>query len=268
MPMLRRRYLFPNVIELNLQASRSFGVNLYLIDGGNEYALIDCGLDETLDDLIDLLRQLDFPLAKCKGIIASHADADHVQGLARAKERMKTTVMAHPHAAKLLETGDPVQTYARISAQNFEIPMPNVAVDRALAEGEPIAIGNLTLTAWHTPGHTPGQLALRMGNLLFSGDNLFADGSVGVIDAHHGSNIPDFIRSLTRIRDCDAEFLLPSHGPVFRKKVDHVQNAIDRLTKYQTLADFGTCAVSWPLMDVWEQQILSGEFPDPTVELR
>jgi glyoxylase-like metal-dependent hydrolase (beta-lactamase superfamily II) len=266
--MRRRQYLFPNVLELNLQAARSFGVNIYLIDGGTEYALIDCGLDDTLDDVVDLLRDLDFPLSKCKCIVASHADADHVQGLARAKERLKTKVVAHPHAAHLLETGDAVQTYAKISAQNFEIAMPTVKVDHRIAEGEELTVGSVTLTAWHTPGHTPGQLALRMGNLLFGGDNLFADGSVGVIDAHHGSNLLDFISSLTRIRDCDAEFLLPSHGPVFRKKPALVQNAIDRLTKYTTLADFGTLAVNWPLMDTWEKQILSGEMPDPTAEPR
>jgi hydroxyacylglutathione hydrolase len=261
--MVKKKYLFPNVIELNVQASRSFGVNLYLVDGGSEYALIDCGLDETLDDIIDLIRSMDFPLSKCKYVIASHADADHVQSLSRAKERLKTKAAAHPHAAGLLETGDAIQTYAKITAQNFDIPMPTVKVEHRLAEGEKLIVGNLELTVWHTPGHTPGQLALKMNNLLFSGDNLFADGGVGVIDAHHGSNIPDFVKSLARIRDCDAEYLLPSHGPVFRKDNTLVQKAIDRLTQYQFMSDFGTCAVRWPLMESWEQQILSGEMPKP-----
>ena len=264
--MTSRKYLFPNVIELNLQAGRSFGVNIYLIDGGTEYALIDVGLDESLDDLIDLLRTLDFPLSKCKYVIASHADADHVQGLARAKERLKTKAAAHPHAAHVLETADKVQAYAQITAQNFDIPMPPVKVELKLGDGDVLTVGNVSLTVWHTPGHTPGQLSLKLGNLLFSGDNLFADGCVGVIDAHHGSNLPDFLRSLTRIRDDDAEFLLPSHGPVFKKTSEKVQNAIDRLTKYQFMADFGTCAVRWPLMEAWETQILSGEMPDPNAE--
>ena len=39
--MLARKYLFPGVIELNLQAARPLGVNIYLIDGGTEFALID-----------------------------------------------------------------------------------------------------------------------------------------------------------------------------------------------------------------------------------
>src|SRR5262249_8758290 len=34
--MLARKYLFPHVIELNYQAGRRLGVNVYLIDGGSE----------------------------------------------------------------------------------------------------------------------------------------------------------------------------------------------------------------------------------------
>ena len=131
--------------------------------------------------------------------------------------------------------------------------MPPCKIDVKLNEGDEIKIGKLKLKVWHTPGHTPGQLSFKLGNLLFSGDNIYKDGCVGAIDAHHGSNLPNFIESLTRIRDDDAEFLLPSHGPVFRKDPKILQNAIDRLTKYQHMADFGTCAVSWPLQEQWER---------------
>ena len=45
--MVERQYIFPGVIEMNVQARRRLGVNIYLIDGGGEYALIDVGfLDE------------------------------------------------------------------------------------------------------------------------------------------------------------------------------------------------------------------------------
>jgi glyoxylase-like metal-dependent hydrolase (beta-lactamase superfamily II) len=260
--MTRRKYLFPHVLELNLQAGRPFGVNLYLIDGGSEFALLDIGLDETLDDVIDLLRRLDFPLSKCKLLIATHADADHVQGLASARERLKTKTAAHPQAAKLLEAGETVETYARITAQNFDIPMPACKIDVRLDEGDVVEVGELKLHVWHTPGHTPGQLSFKLGNLLFSGDNIYKDSCVGVIDAHHGSNLPDYLKSLNRILADDAQFLLPSHGPAFRKDPAVIRAAIDRLTKYQYLADFGTCAVSWPLQEQWEKDILAGKMPE------
>ena len=260
--MNRRKYIFPNVIELNLAASRSFGVNIYLIDGGTEYLLIDVGLNDTLGELVDLIREMDFPLSKCKMIIASHADADHVQALAAARERLKTKSAAHARAATLLESGDVIETYACISAQNFSIPMPPCKIDLKLKDGDTIKVGNQKLQVWHTPGHTQGQLSFKMGNLLFSGDNIYQDSCVGVIDAHHGSNLPDYITSLERILHDDSEFLLPSHGPMFRRNPAIIQKAIDRLTQYQFLADFGTCAVSWPLQEEWEKAINEGRMPD------
>jgi glyoxylase-like metal-dependent hydrolase (beta-lactamase superfamily II) len=100
-----------------------------------------------------------------------------------------------------------------------------------------------------------------MGDLLFSGDNIFRDGCVGVIDAHHGSNIVDYIKSLKRILASDAKWLLPSHGPIFRKDNDLIERTIKRLETYLHMADFGTCAIDWPLLDNWEDELAEGRLP-------
>src|SRR6516164_7856303 len=215
--MIERRYVFPGVLELNYQARRRMGVNVYLIDGGSEFALIDVGFLDELPEVLELIRKLDFSLSACKMIVATHADVDHTQGLNRAREVLKCVVAAHPKSVAAIEGGDEILTYARIDAQGIHIPMPRCKVDQVIDEGDVLRIGDKTLEVWSTPGHTAGQLALRMGKLLFSGDNIFRDGCVGVIDAHHGSNLPDFIVSLRRIRESDVEYLLPSHGPIFRK---------------------------------------------------
>lgn len=259
--MNRRKYLFPNVIELNLAAGRPLGVNVYLIDGGSEYVLLDIGMLTQLDEVIDLIRAMDFPLSRCKMVIATHADVDHVQALCKARERLRTKTAAHPKAATLIEAGEQVETYARISAQGVNEPMPDCKIDKKLKDGDEVKVGELTLEVMHTPGHTAGQLSFRLGRLIFSGDNIYQDGGVGVIDAHHGSNIPDFIASLTRLRDADADFLLPSHGPPFRHDRAFLQATIDRLTAYQFMSDFGTCAVKWPLEEQWKADILAGKMP-------
>ncbi len=260
--MLKRKYLFPKVIEMNYQAGRRLGVNTYLIDGGSEFLLIDIGYVEAVEEIVELIRQMDFNLSTCKMLIATHADADHVQGMNRARELLRTRVAAHPLSVEPMETGDVILTYASIKAQGIEIPMPRCQIDLTLNEGDAIEVGNARLEVWHTPGHTAGQLAFKMGNLLFSGDNIYKDSCVGVIDAHHGSNIPDFISSLKRIRNDDSEFLLPSHGPVFRRDNRILDEAIERLTRYQHMADFGTCAIDWPLLDEWEADVGAGRMPD------
>lgn len=260
--MLQRKYLFPHVIEMNYQAGHRLGVNVYLIDGGSEFLLIDIGYLDAVDEIVDLIRKMDFNLSNCKMVIATHADADHVQGVARAKELLKTKVAAHPQTVGPIESGDEIMTYATIKAQGIEVPMPPCKIDLLLNEGDTIAVGKLKLEVWHMPGHTPGHLSFKMGNLLFSGDNIYKDSCVGVIDAHHGSNIPDFLASLKRIQQDDAEFWLPSHGPVFRRDNRIVQKAIDRLTQYQYMMDFGTCAIAWPLLDEWEAEVCSGKMPN------
>ncbi len=260
--MAQRIELFPNVIELNLQARQRISCSVYLIHSGSEWALIDIGYEETVDEFIEVIRQLDFPLSQCKTLIASHADVDHIQGLAKAKSLLKTTVTSHPRATKPLEEGDRQITFAEISAQDIHLDMPPVKVEHLVDEGDTIEIGDLVLEVWYTPGHTDSQLSFRLGNLLFSGDNIFRDGCVGAIDAHHGSNIEAFIQSLERIKTSDVEWLLPSHGPAFRKDDALLERTISRLESYLHMADFGTCAIDWPLMDQWEQELAEGKRPE------
>ncbi len=258
--MLNRTPLFPNVIELNHQARRRIGCSVYLIFDNHQWVLIDIGYQDAVKECIEIIRQLDFPFAECQTLFALHADVDHGQGLAMAKQLLKTTVTCHPLTARPLETGDPIATFAEINAQGIHLDMPPVAIENLVVDGDRFQVGNLELEVWHTPGHTDGHIALRMGHLLFSGDNLFRDGCVGAIDSHHGSHIPDFIKSLERIRASNVEWLLPGHGPPFRKDNQMIDRTIDRLKGYLHMADFGTCAVDWPLMDQWERELESGEW--------
>ncbi len=261
--MQTRQEVFPHVIEMNYQARRRLGCCVYLVFDRQEWCLIDIGYEDTLDDIIELIRQMDFPLAECKYLVATHADVDHVQALKRAKEIMpQARVVGHPHAQKLLATGERIMTYAEITAQGISIPMPRVDFDAVIDEGDILQIGGLKLEVWHTPGHAPAQLAFRMGELLFSGDNIYRDGCVGNIDAHHGSDIPQFITSLRRIRESDVQWLLPSHGPIFRKDDQLLDATIARLDQYQHMADFGTCAVDWPLLEQWDGELVQGFDPD------
>lgn len=259
--MLQRKAVFPHVIEMNVQAGERLGCNVYLVFDGPEWLLIDVGFDETVDEIVELIRQLDFPLSSCKTLIATHADVDHIQGLAKMNQLLKTKVTGHHLAAEALATGDKIKTFAEITAQDIHLEMPPVKLDTLVDEGDTIRVGKQALEVWHTPGHTDSQLSFRLGNLLFSGDNIYRDGCVGAIDAHHGSDIPAFIKSLRRIRASDVEWLLPSHGPIFRKNDALLDRAIARLEGYLHMADFGTCAVDWPLMDEWDQELAAGKMP-------
>lgn len=259
--ILQRKPVFPGVIELNYQAGERIGCNVYLVYDADEWLLIDIGFEDAVDEIVQLIRQLDFPLSQCKMVIATHADVDHIQGLAKIKQLLKCPVTGHRLAAKPLASGDRVMTYAEIAAQDIHLEMPPVVLDQLLADGDTISVGNLSLEVWYTPGHTDSQLSFRLGELLLSGDNIYRDGCVGVIDAHHGSDIKAFIKSLQRIRDSDVKWLLPSHGPIFRKDDTVLDRTIARLQGYLHMADFGTCAADWPLIEEWDAELAAGKMP-------
>ncbi|MFO0918616.1 MAG: MBL fold metallo-hydrolase [Planctomycetaceae bacterium] len=261
--MLPRREVFPHVIEMNYQARQRLGCSVYLVHDQGDWLLIDIGFEDTAEEIVELIRQMDFSLASCKYLIATHADVDHIQGLRRAQELLPSAVtLGHPECQAVLAANDRILTYAEITAQGISIDLPPIRIDKTINEGDVIELGGLKLGVWNTPGHTASQLAFKMGELLFSGDNIYRDGCVGNIDAHHGSDIPDFITSLERIRDADVKWLLPSHGPIFRKDANMIQKTIDRLTEYQHMADFGTCAVDWPLLEQWEDELVKGFDPE------
>lgn len=261
--MLPRREVFPHVIEMNYQARQRLGCSVYLVHDAGEWLLIDIGFEDTVEEIIDMIRQMDFALANCKYLVATHADVDHIQGLKRAKELLPHAItVGHPECCRLLAEGDRIVTYAEIAAQKISINLPIIHIEQTINEGDTLKLGSLSLDVWNTPGHTSSQLAFRLGDLLFSGDNIYRDGCVGNIDAHHGSDLPAFVASLERIRDADVKWLLPSHGPIFRKDRAQLQKTIDRLTEYQHMADFGTCAVDWPLLDQWEEELARGFDPE------
>lgn len=88
----------------------------------------------------------------------------------------------------------------------------------AVADGERIQIGNATLTAIHTPGHTNESTSYVLNNVaVFTGDTLFTNG-VGRPDLHvNGEGARERARalflSLTRLRQLPPEMVvLPAHA--------------------------------------------------------
>ena len=152
--MLQRKPIFPNIIEINHQLGHVLGCNVYLIYDQDEWVLIDIGYEEDVDEIIDVIREIDFPFSQCKTLIATHADVDHIQGLAKAKQILRTKVSSHKLAADPLRTGDRIKTFAHIEAQGIDMAMPPVEVENLIDDGDIIKIGNLEIEVWSTPGHT------------------------------------------------------------------------------------------------------------------
>ena len=89
------------------------------------------------------------------------------------------------------------------------LPKPDVL----LKDGQTIILGSSTLEIIHTPGHTPGGICIRTGDILITGDTLF-ETSIGRTDLYGGSSrqLNDSIKNKLFTLPDDTK-VYPGHGP-------------------------------------------------------
>jgi glyoxylase-like metal-dependent hydrolase (beta-lactamase superfamily II) len=112
-----------------------------------------------------------------RGILETHAHADHLSGAQALKARFGAPVAIGEH----------IRTVQQVFAPVFDLG-PAFATDGSqfdvlLTDGQVWHAGSLTVHAIHTPGHTPACMSYRIGDAVFTGDALFMpDYGVGRCD--------------------------------------------------------------------------------------
>lgn len=77
-------------------------------------------------------------------------------------------------------------------------------------EGDTVDVAGIKVEVLETPGHTPGSVTLRAGDVLFTGDTLFA-GSMGRTDLPGGDE-GQIMASLKRLAELEGDYqVLPGH---------------------------------------------------------
>lgn len=125
-------------------------VTAYLIKTSDGLILIDTTWEETAPWVAEAIEKQGFKLTDIKIILGSHAHADHQGGSAWMKAHApnaKLMIMAGD--AETVEAGAPPDAGGGRS-------MPPVKVDHVLRDGEKVTLGDVTVTAWKTAGHTRG----------------------------------------------------------------------------------------------------------------
>ncbi len=78
-----------------------------------------------------------------------------------------------------------------------------------------LEVGDHTFDLLHTPGHTPGQVAVFVPEerVVFTGDTIFSECQTWLMT----SDVAQWLEALERIKELDFDYLVPGHGPVTDK---------------------------------------------------
>jgi len=86
-----------------------------------------------------------------------------------------------------------------------------------------LRVGGHVFELIHTPGHTPGQVAVHVPQerVVFTGDTIFCECQTWLM----ASNVDEWLAALDRISELDVDHIVPGHGPVTDKQYLQVQRS-------------------------------------------
>lgn len=129
------------------------GLASYLITSKDGHILLFGVMPRSGDQVADSIRKLGFKPADIKILLTCHAHVDHVGTHSYFKSLTGAKVAVLAEEVELLESGGKTDFhYANYPLFRF----PPVKVDRVLRDGDRVTIGDVSLTAHRTPGHTKG----------------------------------------------------------------------------------------------------------------
>jgi len=87
-----------------------------------------------------------------------------------------------------------------------------------------LRVGGHTFELLHTPGHTPGQVAVHVPEerVVFTGDTVFSECQTWLMT----SDVRQWLASLARVASLDVDHLVPGHGPVTTTRYLATQRAV------------------------------------------
>ena len=216
-------------------------VNVYVLETDTGLTCIDAGwaIDASRTLLETSLRQIGYRVDDITRFLVTHAHRDHyTQAVTVRKEFGRATVdlgIGDKATLDLFNSGDldhdPTVPRLRLAGAHavgeqwrdmFEGRDPDLAQwaypDRWLDGEHSVEVGDRTLRAVPTPGHTAGHFVFadEETGVLFAGDHVLPTitPSVGFELVFVDDPLGDFLGSLHRVRELPDLRLLPAHGPV------------------------------------------------------
>jgi len=186
---------------------------VYLVRFGDKAALIDAGTGRDRPQLRKNIAECLEPNVQLEYLLLTHCHFDHTGGAQAVRDEYGCKIVAHELDAVYLESGDNRVTGAVLYGARLE----PLAIDIKLRGQEStLAIGNGIVTAIHCPGHSPGSVVYTAdidGELVLFGQDIH-----GPIHSEFLSDEKQYLASLARLVDLNADLLLEGHFGIFETK--------------------------------------------------
>ena len=204
----------------NLYYVGSRGLASYLITTPEGHILINSDLEANVPMIRRSVESLGFKFSDIKILLISHAHYDHCAGSATIKQLTGAKYMVMEGDVDVVESGgksdfqygnDPTQLY------------PATKVDRVLHDGDKVKLGDATLTARLTPGHTKGCTTWTMRVADVSGlRDVVIVGSPNVNPGYklvgntaYPRIAEDFEKTFRVLKSLPVDYFLGAHGSYF-----------------------------------------------------
>ena len=214
--------------------------NVYAIDGGGEFALIDSGCGIETERLIENLKLDGIPLERVGLLLLTHGHLDHAGGARCLRDRLELKVAASAGTTAALESGDEeaisLAAAKRAGIYPADVRFTACPVARVLRDGDELCVGHCVIQVLETPGHSRDMISFlvrRDGRRdLFCGDTVFHDGRILLQDVAD-CDVPAYSRTLRRLADLTIDGLYPGHLTWSEQRGQHHLNKartfLDRL---------------------------------------
>ncbi len=208
----------PHILEF-------YRCNIWHVRGRDRDMMVDSGMGVvSLRQWVPLVTERDLDA------VASHTHFDHIgchhEFDCRLVHEAEAELLANPTRANTL--ADPYVTdeiFHNLPPEPYRsatYAVGRAPATRILKDGDVIDLGDRSFEVIHTPGHSPGGIALfeAKTGILFSGDIVY-DGPL-IEDTYH-SNADDYVRSMERLLDLPVRVVhgghFPSYGAARHKQI-------------------------------------------------
>jgi glyoxylase-like metal-dependent hydrolase (beta-lactamase superfamily II) len=147
------------------------------VDDDGQVTLVDAGTKRAPKRIVAGLEHIGSSPSQVTRIIATHAHPDHVGGLNDVHGRTSARVAVHERDAAYVREGkgpvlDSTTFGGRLMRRNRGATPSQV--DEELTDGQVVDVGG-SLRVLHTPGHTPGHVALlhEPSRVLITADSIW-----------------------------------------------------------------------------------------------